>query len=370
MTLLMQEWVIRHLRVYGTYYTIWPLSSEDGKFKTLFCNFLWWFYTVNMISMSFLIPNTILNQESLVDTLKTLPVSAYCLEIIFNLIYCRIRRKEIQKLLFEIEQPHKTWTPREQIIKVKFIRRFYKFCILLWIITVIDLAIFVFSSLISNEMYPINVVYPFPISNNWVYYVTYVDIVIAMQETCVVMLVDLMVTLIMWHAAFQFYLLGMQIRFVDTAEKLRASITEYQNIISYVREINRIFNIIIFKTAMVTFIDAMIFSLLVLNNTEKNIVERVKFFMGSFVSITRLFICCYAAEEITDQAYDVTWQIYTSPCMYGSRIVRQNVYMLIQRCLKPVVINAGRFIPVVSVQFCGNLLYFTFSFFMGLRTLF
>ncbi|EZA56763.1 hypothetical protein X777_02370, partial [Ooceraea biroi] len=274
MTLLMQEWVIRHLRVYGTYYTIWPLSSEDGKFKTLFCNFLWWFYTVNMISMSFLIPNTILNQESLVDTLKTLPVSAYCLEIIFNLIYCRIRRKEIQKLLFEIEQPHKTWTPREQIIKVKFIRRFYKFCILLWIITVIDLAIFVFSSLISNEMYPINVVYPFPISNNWVYYVTYVDIVIAMQETCVVMLVDLMVTLIMWHAAFQFYLLGMQIRFVDTAEKLRASITE---------EI-----------------------LLSFNNAQKNIVEILKFIIGSFVAIIRLFICCYAAEEITDQVSFLT----------------------------------------------------------------
>ncbi|EZA56761.1 hypothetical protein X777_02368 [Ooceraea biroi] len=367
MGIFIEDRLIRMLRVCGTYYTIWPLSSEDGKYKTLFCNFLWWFYTVNILTEVFLIIKSMFHQEGSVNILKSLVETTYVLEISFGIICCRIRRKQIQKLLFEIEQPHKIWTPREQAIRSKFIRRLYKICIPVWAISVADILLYISSPLITNRMFPLNNVYPFPISNIWVHCLTYVHSAIALQQAAIVVFIDLMITVIMWHAAFKFYLLGMQINLVDTAEKLRASIIEYQNIISYVREIEHTFNILILKSAVVTFIDVIASSLLVLNNAP--IVEILEFFISTFISVGRLFICCWAADEITDKAYDVAWQIYTSPCMYGSSIMRQNIYMLIQRCLKPVVISTSGFIPVVSIKFCGKLLYLTFSFFMALRAI-
>jgi len=138
-----------------------------------------------------------------------------------------------QKLLLEIEQPDKTWTPQEQDARGKFMRRLHNICSLLAIITFINVVVYICSPLFTNRMFPFNAVYPYPIKKLWVYCLTYIHSAITVQKIHIVVLLDLMITVVMWHAAFKFYLLGTRIRSVNTTEKLRASMIEYQNIIRY-----------------------------------------------------------------------------------------------------------------------------------------
>jgi len=96
MSIFIEDRMIRVLRICGTYYTIWPLNSEDGKLKTLICKYVWWFYTLNILNQSLLTVNGIIQQKGFVNILKSMLETMYTFEIVFTLIYCRIQRKQLQ----------------------------------------------------------------------------------------------------------------------------------------------------------------------------------------------------------------------------------------------------------------------------------
>lgn len=85
------------LHICGLLTTVWPLHSKAGKFKTFSYNVLWFIYTLNMISLCYLmVKSLIVNREDFINTMKTLVELIYTMEIIFNLFYCRMQRKRLQ----------------------------------------------------------------------------------------------------------------------------------------------------------------------------------------------------------------------------------------------------------------------------------
>jgi hypothetical protein len=138
-------------------------------------------------------------------------------------------------MLLELEQPEKIWTPQEQQMRGKFMRRLHKICIPVVIASFVDVIVYIFSPLTTNRLFPLNAMYPYPITTLWVYCLTYIHSAISLQEIFIALLFDFIITIVMWHTAFKFYLLGTRIRSVDTTEKLRAFMIEYQNIIRYKR---------------------------------------------------------------------------------------------------------------------------------------
>ncbi|KAM0726067.1 Odorant receptor Or2 [Formica fusca] len=107
-------------------------------------------------------------------------------------------------------------------------------------------------------------------------------------------------------------------------------------------------------------------SLVVSNNAT---VEISSFLMLTSIAIWRLYVCCWSAQAVTNMAYNISWQIYDSPWTNASPNVRRTIFMIIQRCQKPVVICGTNFIPVISIRFCGRVLYATFSYFMALQAI-
>lgn len=120
----------------------------------------------------------------------------------------------------------------------------------------------------------------------------------------------------------------------------------------------------------------------------------VQYFFIFCIYLMRLFLCCWAAEMMTDtvnssiisdnsytdqtdilslsmkttlivifslflfqfflQAYEVSWRIYDTPWIYATPQVRRNVCMIMQRCQKVVSVKATSVIPVMSISFFGK----------------
>ncbi|KAF3054616.1 Odorant receptor 387, partial [Nylanderia fulva] len=82
-----------------------------------------------------------------------------------------------------------------------------------------------------------------------------------------------------------------------------------------------------------------------------------------------IFIC-RTILVVFVRSYNISRQLYNSPWVNAARNIRQTIFMVIQRCQKPVTLRGISFILIVSIRFCGMILCATFSYFMALRTIF
>ncbi|XP_011861011.1 PREDICTED: odorant receptor 46a, isoform B-like isoform X2 [Vollenhovia emeryi] len=252
-------------------------------------------------------------------------------------------------------------------MREKFMRKTYAIYLSLATIYITGALLFLLLPVLTDSILPLNVVYPFSISKFWIYCVAYAMNTFSISQSSTTIVVDMIIITILWQAVFKFKLLGMPMRSMVTANKLRTCITTYQDICNYVREIECIVSYLLLKLTIVTSGYVITCGLLIQNNAP--IVEISIFLKITSISIWRLFVCCWSAQAVTDMSYNLSWQIYNSPWINASRNTRRIIFMIVQRCQKPIVISGTSFIPVISIRFCGKVLSTTFSYFMALRTI-
>lgn len=175
----------------------------------------------------------------------------------------------LQKLLFDIEECVKKWTPYEKTIRKKLMHNICAIYLSYSIAYIIGGWLFILYPLITDRILPLNVVYPFPISNFWVYCVAYTINVFSITQSSTVVVSDMIIIAILWQAVFKFKLLGMQIP-VLTAEELGAYIITYQNIFKYVHIISQyLFVEVVLKKCFVEVIAITPTGYLILSNCLK-----------------------------------------------------------------------------------------------------
>lgn len=102
-------------------------------------------------------------------------------------------------------------------------------CISATIMHVIAVTSYTFSPLLTHRATPLHTWYPLPMTELWGRCVAYgLNVLCIFQSTATVNF-DLMMLLLLWNAAFKFALLGMQMRSVFTADKLRMAIIAHQS---------------------------------------------------------------------------------------------------------------------------------------------
>lgn len=86
------------IRVWGTLTAIWPLGFKAEKLKIIFYKIFWYIHVVNMTSQCYLLTKGIFpfNRKDFVNTMKTVVELAFSLEVVFNLIHCRIQKRQLQ----------------------------------------------------------------------------------------------------------------------------------------------------------------------------------------------------------------------------------------------------------------------------------
>ncbi|XP_066601418.1 odorant receptor 85f-like [Prorops nasuta] len=358
------------LRGLSLFFGIWPLDTDAGYFKKLINNAMWWFFT---ISSGATVPPLCLGiyyyRSDLVNMMKSLVEVTYISEAFFNCIYCRVQRPLLTVLLSEIESFDKNSSEEEKVIRKKFLKPTNVFYTIMPLVFIVGALIFVFSPLsLPNRVVPLNTIYPFPVNEKYwakclVYALNNLSILIA----SVAIIVDLIVVMILWFSAYKFSLIGIQFNNITTYKYLCECIEQHKEAIRYSKDTERAVSYIIVKSTAAISIYLITCSLLILNNVP--IYELTQFFLITFLSCIRLFICSWSADVMTDMAEEVSWCVYNSNWADKSLKIRKSVQIIIQRCRRPCIISVQGIIPVLSLRFCTSVLYKTFSYFMTLRAL-
>lgn len=86
------------IRVWGTLIAIWPLDFKAGKLKNLFYKIFWCIHVANMTIQCYLLIKDIFpfNGRDFVNTMKTVVELTFSLEAVFNLLYVRIKKRQLQ----------------------------------------------------------------------------------------------------------------------------------------------------------------------------------------------------------------------------------------------------------------------------------
>lgn len=91
--------LLHTIHIWGMFTAIWPLDSEAGKFKTSLYQIFWCICLVNMTNQCYLLFINIIfpfERYDFVNMLKTIVELVVSAEAVFNLLYCKIRRQQLQ----------------------------------------------------------------------------------------------------------------------------------------------------------------------------------------------------------------------------------------------------------------------------------
>ncbi|CAK9818716.1 hypothetical protein ANTQUA_LOCUS9914, partial [Anthophora quadrimaculata] len=216
----------------------------------------------------------------------------------------------------------------------------------------------------ENHVIPMNTIYyMIPREKYWGVGITYAMNIVHIVNAASVVFLDLLVITIIWHATCKFSILGYMVKSL-TEEELKMWIREHQNAIRYVREINFVVAPLAIKSTIAVAL-YIIVSGLVTIYCKVLFIELSKFFVVAMFSMLRFLACSWAADEMTEEAHSLAWDIYDS-----SRIntkAHSEIILIIQRCQRPITIHAVGFLTAWSLQFCGHVLYTIFTFFSTLK---
>ncbi|KZC06048.1 hypothetical protein WN55_07134 [Dufourea novaeangliae] len=212
---------------------------------------------------------------------------------------------------------------------------------------------FAFSPFITrNKVTPLNTAYLFlPREKYWGLRVTFALNIFHLMFTTPVILLDLLIITIIWHASCKFVEVGEALRTIK-AKKLRGWIREHQAAISYADDVNHLMAPLAIKSTIAVTLSVIISGLVIAHGLP--LFEMSKFFMLTAFSMLRFLMCSYAADVMIVEAQDIAWRVYDSPWLNATPGVRKEAVIIIQRCQKPIAIHSAGFLTAWSLRFCGQ----------------
>ncbi|XP_014604043.1 PREDICTED: uncharacterized protein LOC106786793 [Polistes canadensis] len=187
-----------------------------------------------------------------------------------------------------------------------------------------------------------------------------------MQAFCAIS-VDLLVIAILSNAGFKFIVLGIKLQNVTNDTQLKNFVIEHQDAIRYVTIIDNTVTPILVKSIVAACTYLITCSLLLLNDVP--LLHVTQFAAITILSFTRLLVCSCVAQSMTDIASNLISLITVSSWLESSSTMHKNILFIIQRCQKPITISVNGIIPALSLNFCGLVMYKTFSYIMTLRAI-
>ncbi|XP_029675435.1 uncharacterized protein LOC115242948 [Formica exsecta] len=221
------------LRVLGTITNTWPPNPDIGKNELLLRNFyccisIFIFITV-WIPMLMYAYKTRNNDVG--ELMKHLSHVITLMEAIINSIMCTIKRKQLQKLVVNIEEFMKFSKDHERVILQKYIDRYSTFITTVFQLFCMAGVAVICAPLFMPQEFPLNVWYPFsmePLLRKFILYVTHI---LATAHTVFCLNVDIMMAVFFLYSAARLEMLAFEIEQATDETHVISSIKKHQEII-------------------------------------------------------------------------------------------------------------------------------------------
>nr|WGO81835.1 olfactory receptor 172 [Microplitis mediator] len=242
--------VIRILMIFGKLTSTWPPDPNSNKFSKMAKEFLWTIFFLNVIGL--LIPlflGAYYNRREIILMMKSLSELTALGDVFFNLLLCKIQRRQLFALLKEIADYVKTIKGNEKVVFRKYVSRYFPFCTFVGLSYFQTAIAFSCGPLFMKQILPADTWYPFGIKPFTTrHYIIYIQQILAILQTGMGITVDFMVALLLSYSSTKLELLSNKLQDVKNNEELKICIYEHQNCIRFVRQLCQSVKFIILKS--------------------------------------------------------------------------------------------------------------------------
>ncbi|XP_025270377.1 uncharacterized protein LOC112639716 [Camponotus floridanus] len=224
--------IFRILEICGTFISIWPPESTAGK-QEIFLRDLGWTLAILNVLGSFppLILGVWYSKNDIIRTMKALSELVALIEVLFNLILCRIGRSRLQKLLAELRNFLEHSELYERYIIQKYINRYSDFYVFVGISNMLAAIAFSCGPLFLSINLPMEAWYPFSTEIPYIRGILYILQVFAIFQAGSCIIVDFMIAMFFWYSAARLEMLGQELQQITHENHVKTCIQKHQEII-------------------------------------------------------------------------------------------------------------------------------------------
>ncbi|KAL6434398.1 hypothetical protein ACFW04_006062 [Cataglyphis niger] len=358
--------VLRILEFCGTFTSTWPPESTAGKREIFLRDLGWTLAILNVLgSLPPLILGAWYSENDIIRMMKALSELTALMEVLFNLILCRIGRSRLQKLLAQLRKFLKHAELHERHIIQKYINRYSDFYAFVGISYILAAITFSCGPLFLSINLPMEAWYPFSTNTPYTRGILYILQVFAILQTGFCITVDFMIAMFFWYSAARLEMLGQEFQQITHESHVKNCIQKHQEIIIFVEEVQYTVQYLICKSN-ITMASAVICGAFPLVHKQPLAVT-AQFICMVLGGCERLYITAWPADDLAEMSQQIAWSAYSIPWFEKSRETITNISIFIQRSQKPLLISMGSMFPVLSVQYYANFLKTISSYFMTMR---
>ncbi|KAL6264240.1 hypothetical protein P5V15_004328 [Pogonomyrmex californicus] len=221
------------LRLFGIFTNTWPPQPNIGKIELFLRNF--YYYVAIFILMAVWIPMIISIYNNRNDDIgimmKNVSHAAAVIEAILNSILCRIKKRQLQILLLNIEKFIKASSDREKVILQKYVDRYATFILFVAISFIMAGVTVICAPLFMPLELPIAVWYPFstePLLRKFILYIMQIFIV---AHTVLCLGVDVMIAVLLFYSTARLQMLSFEIEQATNEIHIISCVKKHQEII-------------------------------------------------------------------------------------------------------------------------------------------
>ncbi|XP_071642067.1 uncharacterized protein [Temnothorax longispinosus] len=251
--------VLYVLQICGTFTSTWPPESTAGKREIFLRDLGWILGILNVLgSVPPLILGACYSGDDVIRMMKALSELTALMEVLFNLILCRIGRSRLQNLLAKLKDFLEHSESYERHIIQKYIDRYSNFSIFVGTSYILAAIAFSCGPLFLSIHLPMEAWYPFSIESIYTKVILYVLQVFAILQTGFCITVDFMIAMFFWYPAARLEMLGQELQQISHKNQTKTCIQKHQEIISFVDDVRCAVQYLIFKSN-ITMASAVIF---------------------------------------------------------------------------------------------------------------
>ncbi|KAH0553548.1 hypothetical protein KQX54_002113 [Cotesia glomerata] len=359
--------VVHILSILGRLTSIWPPDPKISRVSKLAREFLWSVFFLNVIALLVpLILGAYFNRKEIISMMKSLSELTALGDVFFNLLICKIQRRQLYILLTEISDYIKLSKGNEMVIFQKYVSRYFSFCAFVGLSYFQTAIAFSCGPIFMKQILPADTWYPFDIKPFTTrHYVIYFQQILAILQTGLGITVDFTVALLLSYSSTRLEILSQKLEEVSSNEELKICIIEHQNCIRFVKQLSKPVKYIILKSNA-TMAMAVIFGAIPLIYRQPLPVLS-QFILMVVGGCLRLYISAWPADDLRAMSEKVAWSIYKSAWIGKSIEMQKSTLTMIRRAQKPLVISIVGVLPALTLQFYATFLSSTLSYFMTLR---
>ncbi|KAG5332396.1 OR2 protein, partial [Acromyrmex heyeri] len=325
----------------------WPLPKDTVKLKVICAGIYQYFSIIVLSSVAAGLINAMRNHfNDPVIIAKSISVLCPAIQVVCNIMCCRINSCRLQLVTFEMENFCELLKPCEEAILQRYINKCIYFYggSMFWIYLS---AVFIMSGPVTlDQPFPTNAEYPFDVYHQPLRSIIFIQQTIACVQGAAQLCMNIFMALLIWFTSARLEILIEKLQRITNISELKKCIQEHQNLLKDT-------------------ITSLILHLRAFNDQPLSM--KIQCVGIIFSGLSVVFMYTWPAEHLIHISDEIGQAIFDTEWYQQPIALRKTLHIVMLRAQKPIIISVPCVMPALSLKYYASYLSTIFSYFTTLR---